>query len=501
MPRATNRRTGTPVMSDAAVDPAPDMLLFDLPADRPRVAPDPRSDAAEMSVAVVGLGYVGLPTALALREKGVRVIGLEISTSRIAAIRAGSVDLIEDDHARLGRALGSTDFVLTSDPTALRGASAVIVCVPTPVDEYRSPDLTALKGACETVVANAVPGQLVILTSTSYVGCTRDLVVTPLEERGFVVGEDVFVAYSPERIDPGNTLHPQDRVPRVLGGMTPACTRRAEAVIGTIAPVHLVSSPEAAELTKLYENTFRAVNIALANEMEGISQVLGLDISEVIDAASSKPFGFMPFRPGTGVGGHCIPCDPHYLLWQLRAERHTAPVIEQAMADIASRPYEIVDRVTSMLSDAGRGTRGARILVVGVAYKPGVEDVRESPALEIIEELITRGADVAFADPLIPSIRLHDGRVLHATSQAMAGAWDLVLVHVLQPGFDATWLLDAPLLLDPGDQLRHLRHERFAEPIELAVLQPVGTEPEPAPERRNGHRSHGELAPTGTVGA
>lgn len=474
------------------------MLFFDPPRDSPwrAVAKVPKTD---LTVAVVGLGYVGLPTALALRSNGVNVIGLEISASRIAAIRAGNVDVVKTDRHRLQRALDDADFVLTGNPRALADADAVIVCVPTPVDENRSPDLSALRTACVTVVENAVPGQMIILTSTSYVGCTRDLVATPLEIRGFTVGKDVFVAYSPERIDPGNTQHPQDRVPRVLAGMTAACTERAEALIGTIAPVHLVSSPEAAELTKLYENTFRAVNIALANEFEGISRVFGLDVSEVIDAASSKPFGFMPFRPGTGVGGHCIPCDPHYLLWQLRAHRHPAPVIEHAMADIAARPLAIVERAVGMLSNAGRGVKGARVLVVGVAYKPGVEDVRESPALEIIDRLAAQGADVQYVDPLVPSIRLHDGRVLHSTSAGVAGGWDLAIVHVLQPQVDASWLADVSLILDPGGQLRFFRTDRGTEQIELAAVEEFELDPRFDREHRNGSRSFGELQSTGAV--
>jgi UDP-N-acetyl-D-glucosamine dehydrogenase len=502
VPRARDRKTGYPVMAGNGTGEASEIGFFDFatPANRPGI---PVPSPSELTVAVVGLGYVGLPTALALWARGVRVVGLEISSSRISSIRSGAVDVVETDRSRLEAALRDPAFRITGDPKALADANAVIVCVPTPVDRHRDPELGPLRAAAATVVAHAVAGQLVILTSTSYVGCTRDLVATPLAARGFEVGRDVFVAYSPERIDPGNVTYPQEVVPRVLGGVTPACTARAEAVIGTVAPVHVVSSPEAAELTKLYENTFRAVNIALVNELEGISGVFNLDVSEVIDAASSKPFGFMPFRPGTGVGGHCIPCDPHYLLWQLRAHRHPSPVIEHAMAGISARPAEIVDRAVGMLSEAGRAIRGARVLVLGVAYKPGVEDVRESPALEMIEDLIDRGADVQYFDPLVPSVRLSSGHPLHSRKVAAVDGLDLVLVHVLQPGVDPSPFLNASLLLDPGDRLRRVIDQADGStPTSMAV--PLSRDhsagaapamPEPESEARPDRRQ-----PAGTVG-
>lgn len=260
--------------------------------------------------------------------------------------------------------------------------------MPTPVDRHLVPDLGALSAACASVVEHAVPGQLLMLTSTTYVGTTRDLLVEPLTARGFVVGEDIFVAFSPERIDPGNARHTQDTTPRVVGGTGRETTDRAAAVLARTAPsVHVLPSPEAAEMTKLWENTFRAVNIALANEFAENCRTLGIDPIPVIEAAATKPYGFMPFYPGPGVGGHCIPCDPHYLLWQLRAERTASPVIEAAMTAIAGRPGMVVRRVRELLGERGLATVGARVLVVGIAYKPGVADLRESPALEIIEEL------------------------------------------------------------------------------------------------------------------
>ena len=405
--------------------------------------------AVEFDIAVVGLGYVGLPTALALHAAGRRVLGVDVSERRLAVISEQRADLMESDRERLTAALGGTGFEMTGDTGRLSSAAAVIICVPTPVDHYLIPDLRILESACATAVAAAVPGQVLLLTSTTYVGTTRDLLVAPLEARGFTVGRDVFVAFSPERIDPGNDRGAHEDVPRVVGGVTPACAEKAAAVLGSYARnVHVVPSPDAAEMTKLLENTFRAVNIALANEFAEICQVLGMDVIDVIDAAATKPYGFMPFFPGPGVGGHCIPCDPQYLLWQLRRERLSTPVIEQAMAAIAGRPHRVVSRIREALSQTGRGLADARVLVVGVAYKPDVEDLRESPALEVLEELITRDVTVGYHDPLFPSVTLAGGTTLIGVDDPVAFGADIVLVHTAHRAVDLSWLADQPLVLD-----------------------------------------------------
>ena len=398
-------------------------------------------------VAIVGLGYVGLPTALAFHAAGHRVVGIDVSPRRIDAIRCGAVDLLDSDHERLDAALSDPEaFVLSPDPTRLAAAAAVIVCVPTPVDEHLLPDLAPLIGACQTVVAHARAGQTLMLTSTTYVGCTREFLVGPLAGRGLVAGRDIFVAFSPERIDPGNSGHAHEKVPRIVGGITDTCATKATAVLsGYASQLHVVSSAEAAEMTKLYENTFRAVNISLANEFADISSVLGLDVSEVIDAAATKPYGFMPFYPGAGVGGHCIPCDPHYLLWQLRASRVSAPMIETAMTLVAQRPRQVVRRAGEVMAEHGRPVVGANVLVVGVTYKPGVADVRESPALEIISELRHAGASVSYTDALIESIDL-DGGILTRVDEPEQGRWDLVIVHTVHPGSELGWLRDQAVL-------------------------------------------------------
>jgi UDP-N-acetyl-D-glucosamine dehydrogenase len=410
--------------------------------------------AAVKTVAVVGLGYVGLPTGIALAGSGLQVLGIDSSERRLEDIREGGVDLLPIDRGRLEEALAEAPGTrqrlrLTSDADALSEADAVVICVPTPVDERRRPDLRCLQGACGTVVERARAGQLLVLTSTSYVGTTNDLLVSPLARRGLRAGDDVLVAFSPERIDPGNTTWRQEAVPRIVGGVTPACAEAAEALFGRIAGrVHRVSSPEAAELAKLYENSFRAVNIAFANEMASMSRNFGLDPIEVTEAAATKPYGFMAFYPGPGVGGHCIPCDPYYLLGGLDQAQATAPVLERAMEGIASRPREVVARAVELLEDRGTAVAGAAVLVVGAAYKPGIQDVRESPALDVMRHLGGLGAHVSYHDPLVRSLALDDGLALLSVAQPDPADYDLAVVVTAHAGFDYGWLDEMDQVLD-----------------------------------------------------
>jgi UDP-N-acetyl-D-glucosamine dehydrogenase len=411
-------------------------------------------------VAVVGLGYVGLPTALGMWESGASVFGIDVSRGRLAAIRKGQVDLLAQDLRRLEGALEEPNaFKLSADAKTLRRANAVLICVPTPVDSHRDPDLVSLRAACAAVVEHAQPGQVIVLTSTSYPGSTREMLAAPLEARGLIAGQNVFVACAPERIDPGNAAFPQRRVPRVVGGITAECTRRAAALIRRMTPkVHTVSSPEVAEMAKLVENSFRAVNIAFANEIAEVARSLDLSISEVIDAAATKPYGFMPFYPGSGVGGHCIPCDPHYLLWRLRANRVEAPILVEAMTAIAKRPHQIVSQISQTLSAVGRGIPDARVLIVGVTYKPNVRDTRGSPALEILAEIADLGGHVDYHDPLVSSVTLDGQRVLLSVAEPDAAAYDLVLIHTLHRDASYGWLDSARLVLDPSDRHHVDRH-------------------------------------------
>jgi UDP-N-acetyl-D-glucosamine dehydrogenase len=415
---------------------------------RARQTPRPVTD---MTVGMVGLGYVGLPTALALNAAGVPVIGFDISPQRIDEIRRRDVDVTATDNERLTRALqdGGLPFVLTDRAQTLQSADAIIIAVPTPVDEHHVPDLRALRGACQTVCEQARAGQTIILTSTTYVGCTRELLVAPLALRGFGVGTDVFVAFSPERIDPGMNAVPQEQVPRVLGGVSDACCERAQMVIGSVAPVvYCVSSPEAAEMTKLFENTFRAANITLANELADACRALSLSPREVIDAAATKPYGFMAFNPGPGAGGHCIPCDPHYLLWQLRRQSVHLPLISEAMTNIAARPYRVADRCAEVLSrEGGIGLHGARVLLVGVSYKPGVRDIRESSALVLLRELRRRGAEMSYYDPAVP-VCDEGGDTLISVAEPSASDYDLIVLHTIHPERDYGFLGEAWPILD-----------------------------------------------------
>jgi UDP-N-acetyl-D-glucosamine dehydrogenase len=403
-------------------------------------APD-RSAVALKTVAVVGLGYVGLPTGIALANAGLDVIGIDVSERRLADIREGSADLLASDQERLAEVIAADRITFSCAPDVLAEADAVLICVPTPVDEEHRPDLRFLASACATVVEQARRGQLIVLTSTSYVGTTRDLLAIPLADRGLQPGIDVHVAFSPERIDPGNTSWRQESVPRVVGGVTPDCTRAAGGLMREIAArVHPVSSPEAAEMTKLYENSFRAVNIAFANEIAGVARRFDLDPLEVIEAAGTKPYGFMKFFPGPGVGGHCIPCDPYYLIWGLRETQAAAPVLERAMHHIAGRPREVVARAAELLEQRQIDVACARVLIVGVAYKPGIQDTRESPAVEILGLLWGLGASVAYHDPLVQTLPLGDGGAMLSVAEPEPSDFDLAIVVTAHPDCDYSWL-------------------------------------------------------------
>ncbi|WP_375387194.1 nucleotide sugar dehydrogenase [uncultured Amnibacterium sp.] len=417
------------------------------PADH--VTPVAEAPTFAYDVAIVGLGYVGLPTAISYHTGGNRVLGLDVSARRLATIRAGKADLLTRDQDRLAVALEGDALQLTDDPSRLREAAAIVVCVPTPVDEHLVPDLGILRSACDTVVANAVPGQTIMLTSTTYVGCTQDFLVTPLRERGLRAGTDLFVAFSAERIDPGNDAFDQSLVPRVVGGATAECRAAAVDLLQRYAlEVHQVGSLAAAEMTKLLENTFRAVNIALANEFSDICEHLGIEVNDVIDAASTKPYGFMAFRPGPGVGGHCIPCDPHYLLWQLKRDRVDAPLIERTMTEIAQRPGRVVEQAKERLAANGASLRRSKVLVVGVSYKPDVADLRESPALEILERLEQNGARIGYLDHHFDTLRLPSGAELEGTTDPAAFGADLVLIHTSHRDVDLSWITPSQTVLD-----------------------------------------------------
>jgi UDP-N-acetyl-D-glucosamine dehydrogenase len=354
-------------------------------------------------VAIIGLGYVGLPLATAFARAGFHVIGIEIDGRKVDALADGRSYILDVPDAELAPYVASGRLTATLDYDALGGADAIFICVPTPYDAQRAPDLSFIRSASESILSRLEPGQLVVLQSTTYPGTTEEVVLPILERSGLRAGKDFYLAFSPERIDPGNTQWTAYNTPKVVGGLTPQCTALAADLLRQMgALVYPVSSPRAAELTKLLENTFRAVNIALVNELALLSERMAIDFWEVVEAAKTKPFGFMPFYPGAGVGGHCIPVDPYYLLWKAREYDFYTRFIELAAEVNEAMPYHVVQLVTKALSEAGLPLKGAGVLVLGVAFKPDVDDARNSPAKRVIELLLRRGAEVRYHDPHVP---------------------------------------------------------------------------------------------------
>ncbi len=369
------------------------------------------------TVAVIGLGYVGLPLAVTFAEKGFKVIGVDVDAARVAAVNAGESYILDVPSSRVQPLVRNTPARLRADTdyAVLADCDVAIICVPTPLNKTRDPDVRYLIAAGEAIARHMPAGMLVVLESTTYPGTTQDLLLPMLQQATVAatlprweVGRDFFLAFSPERIDPGRTDWTVETTPKVVGGMTPACQEVATTlyaqVIRRIVPV---SSPAAAEMTKLLENTFRAVNIALVNEIAIMCDKLGLDVWEVIEAAATKPYGFMKFTPGPGVGGHCIPLDPHYLSWKLKTLNYNARFIQLAGEINSEMPRYWVEKVRDALNDIGKALKGSRVLVLGVAYKKDVNDVRESPALDIIELLREKGADVRYHDPYVPAFALN----------------------------------------------------------------------------------------------
>ncbi|MGZ4351646.1 MAG: nucleotide sugar dehydrogenase, partial [Solirubrobacteraceae bacterium] len=351
-----------------------------------------------MTVGVIGLGYVGLPLVVAFAEAGEHVVAVDVDDAKVAAIRAGESYVEDITSERLAAVLPQIEAHTHYAPLAR--ADAVLICVPTPLTPNREPDLGALVAAGKALGSIIQRGQLVVLESTTYPGTTRERLVPLLEASGLRAGEDVNVAFSPERVDPGRTDYTMRNTPKVVGGITQACTDRAEELYGRVCDhVVRVSTPEAAEMTKLLENIFRSVNIALVNELAILSERMGIDIWEVVDAASTKPYGFMRFEPGPGMGGHCLPVDPFYLTWRAREFQMSTEFIELAGKVNATMPYHCVERIERALNDVSKPVRGSRIAILGASYKGGVGDIRESPSLRIMEVLKDRGGIVNYHDP------------------------------------------------------------------------------------------------------
>lgn len=359
--------------------------------------------ARQAHIVVIGLGYVGLPLAVELARLGYAVDGLEVDPARVEAIAAGRSYIGDVPAQAVSELVKRQRLRATSDYAILRQADAIFICVPTPFDEAKAPDLSYVVAAARGIAEHLQPGQLIILQSTTYPGTTEEVVLPLLQAKGMAAGQDFFLAFSPERINPGDRQHTVANTPKVVGGVTPPCAELARLLLSQLTPeVHLVSSPRAAEMTKLLENIFRSVNIALVNELAKLCEVMGIDIWEVIRAATTKPFGFMPFYPGPGVGGHCIPVDPYFLSWKAREYDFYTKFIELAADVNQSMPYHVVARLSDALNERGKTLRGSKILILGVAFKPDVDDARNSPAQRIIQLLVARGAQVNYHDPYVP---------------------------------------------------------------------------------------------------
>lgn len=386
-----------------------------------------------MSVGIVGLGYVGLPLAMEFAEAGIDVIGVDIDPQKVQTLQAGTSHIEDVADERLQAVLDRCRF--TTRFVDLHDADAVLICVPTPLTVNREPELGPLLSAARALGGVVRAGQTIVLESTTFPGTTRDYLVPLLEESGLRAGEDFALAFSPERVDPGRTDYTIRTTPKIIGGLTPACTERAAELYGRVCErVVPVGSPEAAEMAKLLENIFRSVNIALVNEMAMLADRMGIDIWEVVDAASTKPFGFMRFEPGPGMGGHCLPVDPFYLTWKAREYDLATEFIELAGKVNQQMPYFCVEKIEEALNDAERSVRGAKVLVLGVSYKPGVGDIRESPALKIIKLLQARGADVRYHDPYVPELSSL-GLANHELDAGLEGA-DLAVIVTAHPGVD-----------------------------------------------------------------
>jgi len=358
------------------------------------------------TAAVIGLGYVGLPLAMEYADAGIEVLGVDVDGSKVRSLKAGKSYIGDVPSESVKNAVDAGLFTATTDFSAVAMADTVNICVPTPLRKTKDPDLSYIVSAMEHILEYLHKDMLLVLESTTYPGTTSEVLAPMVEGKGFKVGTDIFLAFSPERVDPGNARYTTKNIPKVVGGVTPKCTKVATALYtGVLENVHPVSSAAVAEMVKLLENTFRSVNIALVNEIALMANRMGIDVWEVIEAAGTKPFGFMPFYPGPGIGGHCIPLDPFYLSWKAKQYGFESRFIELAGVVNGQMPHYTVDRVIEALNRSRKAVNGAKVLVLGVAYKKNISDVRESPALDILQLLSKRGAQLSYCDPYVPEVR------------------------------------------------------------------------------------------------
>jgi UDP-N-acetyl-D-glucosamine dehydrogenase len=404
-----------------------------------------------LRVGVVGLGYVGLPLAMEFARRGIHVLGIEKDPAKVSKINRGENYILDVSDEELARYVSEELLAATTEYSAVAQLDAISICVPTPLNKTGDPDISYIILARDEIIKYLRKGTVIVLESTTYPGTTEEVIAPAFEEAGFKVGEDIFIAFSPERIDPGNRIYGTRNTPKVIGGMTPNCLDMASAVYGLIIEELVpVSSTRAAELAKLLENTFRSINIGLVNELAIMCHLLDVDVWEVIRAAATKPFGFMPFYPGPGLGGHCIPIDPIYLSWKLKTLNYRARFIELASEINTHMPEYVVSRVALALNEHERSVKGAKILVLGIAYKRDIDDVRESPALDIIELLANRGAHVQYHDPHISEVVI-GGKTLSSTelTEKMIASQDVVVIATDHTTLDYEWIAaHAKLLFD-----------------------------------------------------
>lgn len=420
-------------------------------------------------VVVIGIGYVGLPLVVEFAKAGFHVTGYDKDPGKVELLSRGQSYIEDIPTAVLEPLVKSGNLRASTDESVLASADAVIVCVPTPLNKTKEPDISFIVSATEAIARHLHKGMCVVLESTTYPGTTRELVAPMLERAGARIGEDLFLAFSPERVDPSNKHWGTKNTPKVIGGMTPACLETCKLLYAQIIDrVVPVSSPDAAEMVKLLENTFRAVNIGLVNEVAIMCNKLGLNVWEVIDAAATKPFGFMKFTPGPGLGGHCIPIDPLYLSWKLRAVKYTAQFIELADDINSSMPGWVVTRASEILNERSKPVKGSKVLVVGVAYKKDVSDMRESPAIDVIEMLHAKGAEVSYVDPHVPVFKAGTIDLRSEPLDVDASRYDLAIIITDHSDFDYARLVRlAPVTFDTRNATRGMSEVASGKIIRL----------------------------------
>jgi len=419
-----------------------------------------RIESHDAVVGIVGLGYVGLPLSVAFAEAGFRTIGLDVNPTVVDGVNNGRSHILDITSERLEVLTTPGILEATDDFERLAEADAIVICVPTPLSKTDDPDMSYILSATEAVRDHLRPGQLVILESTTYPGTTREIVLPMLEETGLVAGSDFWLAFSPERVDPGNADWHIVNTPKIVGGLSAECHSLAVALFGeALETIVEVSSPEVAELAKILENTFRAVNIGLVNEMAVISDRLGIDVWEVIEAAATKPYGFMKFFPGPGLGGHCIPVDPHFLAWKMKTLHYRTRFIELAAEINAEMPRYVVERVTEAMNRVRKSLNGSRVLLLGMSYKPDVEDVRESPAFDIAQLLMQRGANIEYHDPYVPQVSLEDQMLdSQELSAELLASVDVVVITTDHSSVDYGFVTEhASIVVDPRNAIRETR--------------------------------------------